>query len=73
MRKELEGLAMFVHGALGSLHLLGAVFNLRRKNWKDATIHTVVLTYDAHSAWKHYQRIKDVEKWRRQKTSSNST
>ena len=30
---ELHALACFVHGALTALHVLGAVYNYRRRNW----------------------------------------
>jgi hypothetical protein len=37
--KELNSLAVFVHGSLFALHGLGMLYNLKRKNWQAAAIH----------------------------------
>jgi hypothetical protein len=52
---ELHALACLVHGALAALHALGAVYNYRRKNWRDVAAHTAAALYDAHSAHHHYR------------------
>ena len=57
MRHELETLAMMVHSALATLHLLGAVYNFRKRNWDDTIIHSVVFAYDVHSAIRHARRL----------------
>ena len=43
---EVQTFAAFVHGALFGLHALGAVYNVKRKNWSAATIHTVIGAWD---------------------------
>lgn len=60
-RKELEILACFVHGALAALHALGALYNARRRNHTDTAIHALVFVYDAHAAFKHYDRSNGHE------------
>jgi hypothetical protein len=54
--KEVEVLASFVHGALASLHALGAVFNIRRGNKADAMIHIFVFLYDLWATHEHTRR-----------------
>ena len=34
---------------------LGAVYNYRRKNWRDVAAHVAAALYDAHSAHHHYR------------------
>lgn len=59
MRKtnQLEELASVVHGALSALHLLGIIYNLRRKRWPDLILHSIAFGYDIHSMNKH---LKDI-------------
>jgi hypothetical protein len=52
---EVHALGCFVHGALTALHALGAVYNYRRRNWRDVAAHLAAATYDAHSARHHYR------------------
>jgi hypothetical protein len=52
---ELHALACFVHGALTALHVLGAIYNCRRRNWKDVAIHVGAALYDARSVRHHYR------------------
>ena len=52
---ELHALAYFVHGALTALHTLGAIYNFRRRNWKDVAIHVAAALYDARSVRHHYR------------------
>jgi hypothetical protein len=51
--KELELLAALVHAVLAVLHLLGFVFNVRRRNRFDSAIHAGAAIYDTASAVKH--------------------
>lgn len=51
--KELELLACLVHGILAVLHVLGLVFNIRRGNRFDSTVHAVGVIYDGVSTIKH--------------------
>jgi hypothetical protein len=52
---ELHALACLVHGALTALHALGAVYNYRRRNWRDVAAHVAAALYDARSARHHYR------------------
>lgn len=52
----METLAAFVHGMLASLHLLGIVYNVRRKNWIDAGVHAAVCAYDTQAAFHHARK-----------------
>jgi hypothetical protein len=65
---ELHALACFVHGALTALHVLGAVYNCRRRNWWDVTAHLAAAGYDARSVRHHYR----VEQIARMRQSSRS-
>lgn len=56
--QELEKLAMFVHGMLAGLHLLGVVYNVKRKNYLDVTAHAAAFIYDIHAASKHSRNSK---------------
>lgn len=56
--RPIEELAAFVHGALAAGHLLGLVYNLRRRKWDDATIHGAAMVYDTIAAYKHHRRSK---------------
>lgn len=60
-RRELELLAAFVHGALAALHGLGLVFNLRRGNKMDASIHGLVFVYDGMCTVRHMVRYRNEE------------
>ena len=59
--RELEGLATKVHGALGALHGLAVVYNLKRRNWRDAAIHAGFLVYDAAASYQHHKYKKEQE------------
>ena len=50
---ELQCLGIFVHGALASLHALGCVYNLRKRNWFDAGMHTAAAIYDVWATSQH--------------------
>src|SRR5215207_8161111 len=60
---ELHALACFVHGALTALHILGAVYNCRRRNWWDVTAHLAAAGYDARSVRHHY-RVEQIARMR---------
>lgn len=51
--REMQILAAFVHGTLCSMHLLGLVYNLRRRNGFDSTVHALGVIYDSVSTYKH--------------------
>ena len=60
---ELHALACFVHGALTALHVLGAVYNYRRRNWWDVTAHLAAAAYDARSV-RHHHRVEQIARLR---------
>ena len=53
--RQLEYLAGVVHGFLSFGHALGVVFHIKRRSWKNATIHLLGLCYDIRAIRKHYQ------------------
>jgi hypothetical protein len=64
---ELHALACFVHGALTALHVLGAVYNCRRRNWWDVTAHLAAAGYDARSVRHHY-RVEQIARLRQSRS-----
>ena len=52
---EVHALGCFVHGALTALHVLGAVYNYRRRNRWDLVAHIAAALYDARSVRHHYR------------------
>lgn len=54
--RQVETLATFVHGSLSTLHALGLVYNLNRRQWKHAAIHALVMVYD-FTATLHHSRL----------------
>lgn len=56
--RQLEELALFVHGALATLHLLAAVYHVRRKHRLEGALHLACATYDVVSAHQHLQRAR---------------
>jgi hypothetical protein len=55
---ELEALAAFVHGALAAFHLLGVIYNARRRNWFDVAAHSAGVVYDGYAMNKHLKRTR---------------
>ena len=58
--RELEGLAIAVHGALSILHLLGLVYNVRRKNTFDSVVHALAAAYDLNAVRIHAQALSST-------------
>lgn len=56
--RQLSELGVFVHGVLAGLHLLGVVYNMRRRNWWDVTAHTAAAIYDTHAAMAHTRDLQ---------------
>lgn len=56
--RQLEELALVVHGALAALHGLGILYNLRRRNWWDVCAHIGALGYDLWAADKHMRIMR---------------
>ena len=56
--QEIQLLAAFVHGALSSLHALGAVYNAKRKNYNAAAIHCAVAIWDCVATLNHMKKGK---------------
>lgn len=59
--EQLEVMAVVIHGVLFSLHILGVIYNIRRKNTLDVLAHAVAATYDANAVFKHLTAIKEIE------------
>ena len=57
--REVHILASAVHGSLASLHLLGVIYNLRKKNWWDVLAHSLALAYSANAVKNH---MKETQK-----------
>jgi hypothetical protein len=58
-RDHLEELGVFVHGMLASFHLLGVVYNMRKRNWSDTIIHGCGVIYDTVAVTKHMRRLQN--------------
>lgn len=58
--EQLQVLGAFVHGVLAAFHGLGIVYNLRKRNWKDAAIHSSVLVYDLYATKEHIEERKKL-------------
>ena len=56
---DLELLATAVHGSLGTLHILGAIYNIRKKNYPHAIVHAIGAIYDLSSIYKHYKGMRE--------------
>ena len=50
---EQHVLAAWVHGWLSGLHLLGTVYNARRRNWVDVVAHSAALAYSVRAVIHH--------------------
>ena len=50
---DIQQLAAFVHGTLFGLHLIGAVYNIKRKNIPETTIHAAVGVWDLLCVVRH--------------------
>ena len=56
MKREVEDLAVVVHGFLAFGHALALYFHLKRGRKAHATIHAVVLIYDLMGVRRHASR-----------------
>ena len=56
--RQLQELGVFVHGVLTGLHLLGAIYNFRRRNWTEAVLHGGVAAYDTWAAARHLRALE---------------
>jgi hypothetical protein len=55
--RQVEALGVFVHGVLTGLHLLGIVYNLRKRNWFDVAAHSSAAAYDTWAVSKHLRAL----------------
>lgn len=53
---QLESLAKMVHGGLCAGHILGVVYNLKKRRYLDAVFHTAAAAYDLVSAMRHSRK-----------------
>ena len=51
--RDIQSLAVFVHGVLAGLHALGIVYNMKRRNWFDVAAHSAAMSYDIWATAKH--------------------
>ncbi len=58
---QMEELSIFVHGVLFSLHIIGVLYNLRRRNTFDVVAHTLAAAYDLDAALHHVHSLKELE------------
>ena len=59
--RQIAELGVFVHGVLAGLHLLGVVYNLRKRNWVDVTAHTLAAGYDIWAVNKHVVQCQNCD------------
>jgi len=57
---QLAELGIFVHGVLTGLHVLGIVYNWRRRNWTDVAAHSAAAAYDSWAVHKHIKQVRDL-------------
>lgn len=60
-QRQLDELGVFVHGVLAGLHLLSLMYNLRRKNWLDVSVHSAAAAYDIYAVGKHHKRVREID------------
>lgn len=58
--RQLQELGVFVHGVLAGLHLLGFMYNLRRRNWGDVMAHGAATAYDMWAVTKHHRACREL-------------
>lgn len=58
-KPEVHILAACVHGFLTFGHLLGVLYNVKRKNRVDVAIHTACIVYDARAVRHHYLEARN--------------
>jgi hypothetical protein len=54
---RLDELSIFVHGTLAGLHLLGIVYNLKRRNHWDVLAHGCAAAYDLYAVGVHLRAL----------------
>lgn len=60
--QQLQYLGIFVHGVLSGLHILGIVYNAKRRNWLDVTAHGGAALYSGWAVAKHMQALEESRK-----------
>lgn len=56
--KHLEILAMCVHVAIAVLCLLALLHNVRKRNWKQASVCIAMLAYEAQAILVHFRDLR---------------
>lgn len=51
--KEVHRYAAFIHGMLTALHIVGIVYNVRRRNRLDTVVHGAAMAYSLHATFHH--------------------
>lgn len=54
---QMQELAVFIHGVLFSFHVLGVLYNFKRKNKFDVIAHALAATYDAKAVHHHLSHL----------------
>lgn len=54
-------LAIFVHSVLASFHILGSLYNYKRKNYKEAGLHLAVAGYDIYAVHHHIKEAGSAD------------
>ncbi len=62
---DLEILAAFVHGTVTFGNVLGAVYNLRRRNWRWFAVHVTGAALHVIATIDHAREARDVQQARR--------
>lgn len=58
-RNDIHVIGAFVHGVLCSFHCLGVLYNYKRNNKYQATVHLGVACYDLWAFNHHFQEAKN--------------
>ena len=58
---QLAELAVFVHGALAALHLLGIAYNAKRHNRFETVAHTAAAAFDVYAVHKHIKQVQRLQ------------
>lgn len=52
----------FIHGCLVMLHLIGVLYNAKRRNKADVVVHTLALAYSVRSMLHHTYACRGCER-----------
>ncbi len=58
---HLAELSAFVHGALAAFHVLGVIYNVKKRNRWDILAHTAAALYDINAMHSHLADVRELE------------